>query len=877
MARAHLGFFAMKIVSLNQQVWQLKGFWPWVPLQGRSMETASELMGVTDWLPATVPGGVHFDLFRAGLIPHPYVDAQSLACEWVENRWWLYRTTLERPANCGDRVELFFRGLDYEANIYADDVLLGEHRGMYHPAVFDLSAVFATRERVELRVLLRGVPPEMGQIGRTSLTSTQKSRFGYKWDFSTRLVNIGIWDDVQLRVHRRCSITTLAIDTDATEERGDLNVGVEFQRFCESGTLDELEIALLDPDGREVIAQRYLIERSSTALRHALQIARPQLWQPNGCGAQPLYALRLALFVDGELVDERERRVGFRRLRYEQNPGGPTDALPYTFVVNGRRLYVQGVNLTPLDHLYGNVTTGHYEWIVRCMVAANVNLVRVWGGGVIEQERFYDLCDRHGILVWQEFIQSSSGVDNIPSQRPEFLALLRQSAEAALRERRNHTCLTVWSGGNELMDAHNVPSTLADPNLAMLRDLVQRLDPTRLFLPTSASGPVEHMTTRKGVMHDVHGHWKYAGPIDHYAIYGESDSLFHSEFGVDGCADARNLRKFLTPPHQQPTDVKRSLVWRHRAEWWDTAQRDRDFFGPVDDLRTFADCSQWIQAEGLRFILEANRRRQPRNSGSIIWQLNEPWPNISCTSLVDYYGDKKMGYYWARKAFAPLHASLDYRRLSYGVGEEFVGAVHLHNSGRAGEVELCAELLTFGGVVLAQRNWCVSAQENASALVERVAFKIAPECAELFFVRLRWNGGGALTQENTYVFSTSAREPYAAALRTTARGLLVCAASEMRREANGAFVGEYAIANRGTEAAMFVRAEEMAGGWWIEADWGYEPLFPGEERRVVVRCWPKCAGGFLAAERPLADGVPVITFRAGPTSGSTSANFAAIT
>jgi len=867
----------MKTISVAGQSWQLKGFWPWVPLQGRSMETASELMGVTDWLPATVPGGVHFDLFRAGLIPHPYIDAQSLACEWVENRWWLYRTTLERPADCGDRVELYFRGIDYEANIYADDVLLGEHRGMFHPAVFDLTAIFAARDRVELRVLLRGVPPEMGQIGRTSLTSTQKSRFGYKWDFSTRLVNIGLWDDVQLRVHRRCSISSLAIATDAADGRGDLEVGLEITRYREPGLREELMITLLDPSGREVVAQGHVIARDATTARHTLQITRPELWQPNGCGAQPLYALRLSLFVDGDLVDERERRVGFRRLRYEQNPGGPADALPYTFVMNGRPLYVQGVNLTPLDHLYGNVTIEHYEWIVRCMVAANVNLVRVWGGGVIEQERFYELCDRHGILVWQEFIQSSSGVDNIPSQRPEFLALLRQSAEAALRERRNHTCLTVWSGGNELMDANNVPSTLADPNLAMLCELVKKHDPTRLFLPTSASGPVEHMTTRKGVMHDVHGHWKYAGPVDHYAIYGESDSLFHSEFGVDGCSEARNLRKFLTVPHQQPTDVKRSLVWRHRAEWWDTAERDRDFFGPVDDLCTFADCSQWIQAEGLRFILEANRRRQPRNSGSIIWQLNEPWPNVSCTSLIDYYGEKKMAYYWARKAFAPLHASLDYRRLSYGVGDEFVGTVHLHNSGAACEVELCAELLTLGGVVLTQRNWRVPAQENASALVERLAFKIAPECAELFFVRLRWNAVDAPKQENTYVFSTGTREPYAAALRTTARGLVVGVVSDLRRVVNGAFVGEYALSNRGTEAALFVRAEETSGGWWVEANWGFEPLFPGEERRVVVHCWPKRAGGFLEAEQPRTDEVPVITFRAGPTSEPIIANFSAVT
>ncbi len=858
-------FHRMKIISLSAQAWQLKGFWPWVPLQGRSMETAAELMGVTDWLPATVPGGVHFDLHRAGLLPHPHVDAQSLACEWVENRWWLYRTTLERPTEAGERIELHFCGLDYEANIFVDDRLLGEHRGMFHPATFDLTAAFAERERLELKVLFRGVPPEMGQIGRTSLTSTQKSRFGYKWDFSTRLVNIGFWDDVQLRVHRRASLTALAIDTDVEEGEGILRVEAECVRWGRPGAVEELEVALADPEGRLLKTERVRIASGAASARCVLRVTAPRIWQPNGHGAQPLYGLTLGLLVNGERVDERRRQIGFRRLRYEQNPGGPPDALPYTIVVNGRRLYVQGVNLTPLDHLYGNVTTAHYEWLVRCMREANVNLVRVWGGGVIEQERFYDLCDRYGILVWQEFIQSSSGVDNMPSQRPEFLALLRQTAESALRERRNHTCLAVWSGGNELMDAENVPSTLADPNLAMLRELVEQYDPTRLFLPTSASGPVEHMTTRKGVMHDVHGHWKYAGMRDHYALYGESDSLFHSEFGVDGCASVRSLEKFLSAPHLHPTDVKQNLVWRHHAEWWDTAARDREFFGAVDDLERFTACSQWIQAEGLRFILEANRRRQPRNSGSIIWQLNEPWPNISCTSLVDYYGEKKMAFYWARKAFAPLHASLDYRRLIFGVGEKFEGAVHLHNSGDAVDVALTLEVLAPSGAVLGRREWSRALESNASVLVERVAFEIQATHADIFLVRLRWRGEGADAQENTYIFSTRTEQPYTPARDWPEANLVATARGEWLEMSAGGWCRDFALENRGASVALFVRSEETTDGWWLEADWAFEPLFPGERRRIAVRCYPKAAGGFLQAERPAADTRPDIVFRAWPT------------
>ncbi len=857
----------MKIISLAAQSWQLKGFWPWVPLQGRSMETAAELMGVTDWLPATVPGGVHFDLHRAGLLPHPHVDAQSLACEWIEHRWWLYRTTLERPTEPGDRIELHFCGLDYEANIFVDDRLLGKHRGMFHPATFDLTAAFAERPQLELKVLFRGVPPEMGQIGRTSLTSTQKSRFGYKWDFSTRLVNIGFWDDVQLRVHRRASLTELAIDTDVEAGEGILRVETECVRWGRPGTDEELEVVLADPEGHVLPAQRVRFEAgiaTTARARCTLRVAAPQLWQPNGHGAQPLYALTLGLLVNGERVDERRRQIGFRRLRYEQNPGGPPDALPYTIVVNGQRLYVQGVNLTPLDHLYGNVTTEHYEWLVRCMREANVNLVRVWGGGVIEQERFYDLCDRYGILVWQEFIQSSSGVDNMPSQRPEFLALLRQTAEAALRARRNHTCLAVWSGGNELMDADNVPSTLADPNLAMLHALVKQHDPARLFLPTSASGPVEHMTTRKGVMHDVHGQWKYAGLRDHYALYGESDSLFHSEFGVDGCSSARSLGKFLSAAHRRPTDVKQSLVWRHHAEWWDTAARDREFFGAVDDLELFTACSQWIQAEGLRFILEANRRRQPRNSGSIIWQLNEPWPNISCTNLVDYYGEKKAAYYWTRQAFAPLHASLDYRRLTFGTGETFEGSVHLHNSGVARDVAVTLEVLSPAGAVLTRRDWRCALERNASVRVDRVASEIQATYPEIFFVRLRWSDHDGAPQENTYVFSTRAEQPYAPARDWSGANLVATAHGDWKQSDSGEWSCLFSVENRGPTVALFVRPEETTDGWWLEADWAFEPLFPGERRPVAVRCRAKAAGGFLQHERPRTDAHPEIVFRAWP-------------
>lgn len=171
-----------------------------MPLNNKEIGKGIEAMGVTEWIPATIPGGVHYDLYRAGLIEQPHKDLNSIKCEWVENRWWAYKTYFNKPDITGQKIELIFKGLDYSAMIYLNDKFLGEHEGMYELVTFDITELVS--ESNQLIVLFKNVPQEMSQIGKTSLTTTQKSRFNYKWDFSTRMVNIGIWNDVLLKVWR---------------------------------------------------------------------------------------------------------------------------------------------------------------------------------------------------------------------------------------------------------------------------------------------------------------------------------------------------------------------------------------------------------------------------------------------------------------------------------------------------------------------------------------------------------------------------------------------------------------------------------------------------------------------------------------------------
>ncbi|KAI7253870.1 hypothetical protein KC345_g11316, partial [Hortaea werneckii] len=599
--------------------WELKGFWPWVPIKGTSMEIGNELMGVTDWMPATVPGGVHQDLFQAGLIENPYIDLNSLKCEWVENRWWVYRCCFDAPHLDGEYTELHCKGLDYEALIYWNGTLLGEHVGMYEPAVFDVTGLLVPGERVELLIVLKHAPDEMGQIGKTSQTFTQKSRFNYKWDFSTRLVNIGIWDELLLKSRHAVSLGDIRMQSDIEDGLGVITLQAGIQRAGEGeggreGVQQPLTLTarVKDPAGQEVAAVEQHVEPGTGEKQGEVRmlIPEPQLWYPNGYGDQPLYSVEITLRDDHHVYDSRNLRTGIRKLEYAPNEGAPADALPYTIVINGVKIYIKGANLTPLDHLYGNVGAARYDWMIHLAAEANMNMLRIWGGGIIEREYLYELCDAHGLLIWQEFIQSSSGIDNEPSKRPEFLSLLKRSAVSALVSRRNHVCLSIWSGGNELMSRPNIPSTYEDENLHMLKELVAAYDPQRLFLPTSASGPVQYITAEQGVSHDVHGHWKYEGNPQHYKLYGEADHLFHSEFGVDGLSSVRSIRKFLGAEHQKAVPMTDSLVWRHHGEWWDTYSRDLELFGKIESLDGFVECSQWMQAEGLRFILEANRRRQ---------------------------------------------------------------------------------------------------------------------------------------------------------------------------------------------------------------------------------------------------------------------------
>ena len=659
--------------------WTVAGFWPWTPLFGKSMETGFAMSGVTPSIPAKVPGSVYDDLLRAGLIKDPDIELNSLDCEWVANRWWVYECRFPTPAESGNqRSILVFDGIDYEAVIFFNGQQVAEHKGMYTQCRIDITGRFKEEGENLLLVVIKSAPDEMGQIGYTSRTYTQKARFSYKWDFCPRLVNLGLYGEVRIEQKGHAELTHPYVRVmDAKAGKVHLDTGV-------TATVDtpaEIKVDIVDDQGNTVASAAHSLALTAGENSFAADfvIQDPKLWWPNDYGEQPLYRIKIDL-RDSAGSDHYACNLGLRDIAYEQCDGAREDSLPYLIKINGERIYIKGTNMVPLDMLYGCVSEAEYAHLIADIAKeGNINLLRVWGGGLIETECFYDLCDRCGILVWQEFIQSSSGIDNVPSKIPEFLELLEKTVYSAVYGRRNHPSLAIWGGGNELMSAPNCPATYEDENIAMIKKITDRLDPDRLFLPTSASGPIEFMdVNNKGANHDVHGPWNYGGVVDHYSMYNLSDSQLHSEFGCNGMSSERTIRHICGPSHIGVLD-NGDYVWRHHGEWWNALPRDVDVVGQPRDLTEMVKIDQFIQGESIRYSVEANNRRAFQNCGSIIWVLNEPWPNVANCSMVDHYYDKKLSYKMVGEAFASLHPSLKYDSLYLTEGQAFEGEIFLHS------------------------------------------------------------------------------------------------------------------------------------------------------------------------------------------------------
>jgi beta-mannosidase len=377
------------------------------------------------------------------------------------------------------------------------------------------------------------------------------------------------------------------------------------------------------------------------------------LWWPNGMGEQPLYDLICELLDDdGRLIDRQSRRVGFKHVEWRRTKGASESADPYLCVVNGKETLLFGANWTPIRPNFADLHDEDYRRRLNVYRGCGMTVLRVWGGGFLEKERFYDYCDEMGLLLWQEFPLSSSGVDNYPPDDPESVEALAHIAESYIDRRQHHVSLLLWCGGNELRDDKNGVKgsqlTLAvkhHPVIARFAEVIARKDPTRRFLVTSPYGPSDRFNLQdcgKGLFWDVHGPWNLDGPVDGdwKELWARGDAMFHSEMGAPSASSAALIRKYKGDLKETP-GTHQNPLWNRQPWWIDWPKFAAEKGREPGDLEEFVAWSQARQAAALTLAARTVKRRFPACGGLIIWMGHDSFPCTSNTSIIDFEGNPK--------------------------------------------------------------------------------------------------------------------------------------------------------------------------------------------------------------------------------------------
>ncbi|RIQ18864.1 glycoside hydrolase family 2 protein [Jiangella rhizosphaerae] len=789
--------------------------WQWyvdqpVTARNNAGDAAAAAAPAPGWLPARVPGAVIGDLHRAGELPDPYVGRNSRAAEWVSTRSWVYRRSFALPALAdGERAALCLDGVDPGGTVYVDGVRVGVVGGLYRAARFDVTALVAGGGEHRLAVVVDPAPATQPQVGRTDLVRVHAPRMGYGWDFCPRLVHQGIWRGVRLEVGTAL-VEELSVRPVVSEDLAAATVHVSGRVSGASAAAVEVRL-----DG-DVVAAGPVEVDAGGALHGAVAVPQPALWWPNGLGEQPLYEV-----VVRAGAASRHVVTGFRHVRMVANEAAPDEALPYTAVVNDRRVELTGWNWAPADALYGEIAVAKVEHLVELARRSGARLLRVWGGGLVETPEFYAACDRAGLLVWQEFSQSSSGMQSAPSHDPAFVAHLRAEAAAVVPGRTHHPSLLLWGGGNELEDDAGPLSDDRSPALAALHEEVERLDPGRPWLPTSPTGPSFHF--RDGG-HDVHGPWEHQGLTAHYTLYNGGTALAHTEFGVEGMAN-RRLWTALVPPADRWPVGRENPVYRHLGDWWNNAALVRESFGGrLTTPDEFRRASQFLQAAGLAYAVEADRRRWPRASMVLPWQLAESYPSAWCTAVVDHAGEPKPAYHAVARAFAPERVTARLDRLAFDGAPVEVEAWLWSGPGRAPGGTVIARLRSAYGEVLVEEQWPVADPVDVPRAIGRLT---ASSQAGLVLAELTWaDADGTLIDRECLPLSTASD--------LTPLLDLEPAKLSFHVEHSGASVE---VAHVGGPAVIGLRLSDdrppESTGWAL-VDGDPRPLLPGERRRFAV-------------------------------------------
>lgn len=687
------------------------------------------------WLKATVPGYVHTDLLDHGIINDPYYRLNEHDVQWIDKKDWEYQTTLnvDEIILDNDVIELEFSGLDTYANIFLNSQLILKTNNMFISWAVNckdylkvgentLKIVFNSPIKIGLEKLenlgyqLPGAEndqSELGGLGDTKVSMfSRKPAYHFGWDWGPRLVSSGIWQDVKLNAWSKAKIEDVNIVQEIISEDE-----VILKSYLEIESLVESKVTIIClVDSAVVIEKEIDLVVGNNSIAFPLKIKNPELWWTNGLGDQKLYTVETIIKDNSGILSSKEKNIGLRTLEVIQT----LDSVGHSFYfkLNGHPVFMKGANYIPQDIFLSRVTDNDYERIIMAAADANYNMLRVWGGGIYEKEIFYDLCDKNGILVWQDFMFACA---MYPGNK-EFLDNVENEAVQVVKRLRNHTCIALWCGDNEILTAWNkwgwkdtvlvtqgqgivdtVWKAYDDVFHNILPDVVKELDPNRLYWSSSPSSGFGKLEDGKSGDQHYWGVWWAKEP---FSEYEEVIPRFMSEFGFQSFPAINSVSKYAI---EEDWDINSEVMKSHqRSSIGNVTIMEylmRDYHKPKN-FEMFLYVGQLLQARGISIGIEAHRRNMPYCMGSLYWQINDCWP-VSSWSGIDYYGDWKALHYAVKESFKDLKISF---KASNNILSTFIISDKLHNT----KAKLNLSVIDFYGDIVNTQEKDIIVTSNSS-------------------------------------------------------------------------------------------------------------------------------------------------------------------
>ena len=637
-----------------------------------------------NWFPATVPGTVHTDLMANELIEDPFFRLNERSVQWVDKEDWMYETTFNATAEevNAENQEIVFKGLDTYADVYLNHerILVADNmhrtwkcdvKGKLREGENLLEVYFNSPIKVDLPKYDQydytfNTGPDQSQNGgifnKTLSIFARKAGYHYGWDWGPRLVTSGIWRDIDLVTWNGLKLDNVQyIQKDVNASRAEMKTVV---RVFSDSDLQNAEVSIT-ADGKTVATKKTALKKGMNNVTLDYTVKKPRLWWTNGLGEPYLYDFNTTVKAGKDEVAQSDA-IGIRSLKLITKDDAQGRSL--TFELNGKPVFMKGVDMIPLDNFLPRVSHEKYDKHVLDAKAVNMNMIRVWGGGVYEDDYFYDLCDRNGILVWQDFMFACS---TYPADEA-FLANIRQEAIDNVERLRNHCSIALWCGNNECQDVYYgwggrynyykekgveelTTKQFKDMYFRTLPEVVDEYGGGISYRPSSPYAFED--TPSDGIHGDAHywGVWHGRDSIGHYNV---EKARFFSEYGFQSFPEFESVKIYA--PEERDWSINSEVMMAHQragsyANNLIKEYMDEEFRTP-EDFPSFLYVGSILQGDAIKTAVEAHRRDMPHCMGTLVWQHNDCWPVASWAGR-DYYGRWKAQQYYSKAAYDDILVS----------------------------------------------------------------------------------------------------------------------------------------------------------------------------------------------------------------------------